>query len=117
MVTRQDHEIVINVTQPNGKMNFTFRPSRVHINRGDTVHWVSEDGPFAIEFIDQTPADQMGASGHNPCGEGWASETMEIRGDARGRYQYAVAVSLPTREGERCGRIALDAGCPEIIVD
>src|SRR4051794_24762893 len=114
MVTRQEYEIDIRV-DPNG--DTTVRPSRKKLKGGDTVHWVSEDGPFAIEFINQTPGEEMGASGHNFDGEKWVTEPLEIRSDACGRFQYAFAVSLPARDGERYGRIALDAGCPEIIVD
>ena len=117
MVTGQDYPIVINVIRDGGKMNFTFRPSRLHVNRGDGVHWVSADGPFAVEFVADTPGDHMGASGHVPEAGEWASDTMEIRADARGRYHYAAAVALPARAGDQYARVALDAGCPEIIVD
>jgi plastocyanin len=117
MVTGQDYPIGINVTREGGKTNFTFSPSRLHVNRGDAVHWVSQDGPFAVEFVADTPGDRMCASGHAPGSGEWVSDTMEIRGDARGRYHYAAAVSLPARSGDEYARVVLDAGCPEIIVD
>lgn len=94
MVPVQEHEVAISI-DPNG--NFTFSPSRLKVQRGDAVHWVSDNGPFTVEFLTDSPAGRMGASGHIHHTAGWFSETLEIRGDAGGRYQYAVAVSAQPR--------------------
>ena len=112
-----DHEIQITVDTEHHRIDFSYRPTTVHVRQGDRVHWVCPEGPFAVEFQDNTPCDRMGT--HGERGEaGWRSESIPIRRNARGHFPYGGAVSLQNeRFGRLVGRVALDAGCPEIIVD
>jgi len=111
------YEINIKVKAAQGHLNFTYDPSVLHACAGDTVVWRSDDGPFAVEFKHDTPGPDVGTHG-NQIGGHWESAQFLIRQGARGHYHYAVAVSLvnPVFE-EAQGRVALDAACPEIIVN
>jgi hypothetical protein len=112
-----DHEIRITVDTDDHRIDFSYAPTTVHVRHGDRVHWVCPEGPFAVEFLKDTPSDRMGAHGerHETV---WRSASIPIRRSARGHFPYGGAVSLQNgRFGELVGRVALDTGCPEIIVD
>ena len=112
------HQVTIKVCVAGDHLNFTYQPSVLHTRAGDTVGWVSPDGPFAVEFKEDTPGDQVGVHGEQ-IGPNWRSAHFKIRQGARGHYHYAVAVALAGGEFEVPvkGRVALDAACPEIIVN
>jgi len=112
------YEVSIQVNATNGHLNFTYAPSVLHTCAGDTVVWKSGDGPFAIEFKHDTPGPDVGTHGHQ-IGSHWESGQFQIRQGARGHYHYAVAISLTSDNFDLDvkGRIALDAACPEIIVN
>jgi hypothetical protein len=118
MLPNVQHEITITVCAVNGHLNFTYQPSVLHACPGDTVVWLSPDGPFAVEFKADTPGNDVGVHGDQLGGQ-WQSTQFAIRMDARGHYHYAVAVALNSNrfEAPMQGRIALDAACPEIIVN
>lgn len=95
---------------------FTYQPSVLRAQAQDTVTWICDDGPFAVEFTADSPGLRMDAHGvRNPEGR-WQTEPLEIRGDARGHYHYAVAVFFALESSRNAGQVALDAACPEIIV-
>jgi plastocyanin len=112
------YEVTIKAIPAYGHINFTYQPSVLHACAGDTVVWTSEDGPFAIEFKEDTPGPDIGTHG-NQVGGHWESAQFQIRQGARGHYHYAVAVVLANDIFETGvkGRVALDAACPEIIVN
>ena len=112
------YEVSIKVNAASGHLNFTYQPSVLHACAGDTVVWTSDDGPFTVEFKQDTPGPDVGTHG-NQIGNHWESPQFQIRQGARGHYHYAVAVSLLSDEFDAPvkGRIALDAACPEIIVN
>ncbi len=111
-------EVTIKVSVSYGKLNFTYQPSVLHACAGDTVVWTCVDGPFAVEFKRDTPGPNVGTHG-SQVGNHWESSQFQIRQGARGHYHYAVAVALTSGsvEQEMQGRVAMDAACPEIIVN
>jgi len=113
------YEVYIKVNVAGSHLNFTYQPSVLHASAGDTIVWKSEDGPFAVEFKRDTPGPDVGTHG-SQIGGHWESAQFQIRQGARGHYHYAVAVSLANAGFASLdvqGRIALDAACPEIIVN
>jgi plastocyanin len=111
------YEIEIKVSVQHNRTNFSYIPSTLHASPGDLVKWVSREGPFAIQFRDDTPGDRIEV--HScAAGEGFETDALPIRSNARGHYHYAVAVSLQhERFHELVGRVVLDGACPEIIVN
>ena len=113
------YEVSIKVNVASSHINFTYDPSVLHACAGDTVVWKSDQGPFAVEFKEDTPGPDVGTHS-NPVGSHWESPLFQIRQGARGHYHYAVAISLNAPEFaslEMQGQVALDAACPEIIVN
>lgn len=101
----KENRISISVT-PDG--DFTYAPSVKHVQAGQMVIWVSTQGPFTISFKDGTPFGQLNF--HSVRGEeGWFVTTREA-GKGSGHFHYAVAIVAE-------GRVFMDAGCPEIIVN
>jgi hypothetical protein len=118
MLPNVEHQITITVCVVNNHVNFTYQPSVLHACPGDTIVWHSPHGPFAVEFKEDTPGESVGVHGEQ-LGPHWQSAQFPIRIDARGHYHYAVAVALNAAEfvAPVQGRVALDAACPEIIVN
>lgn len=113
------YQVTIKVTPAyGGKLNFTYTPSVLHACFGDTIVWTSEDGPFAIEFKKDTPGPDIGAHG-NQVGGHWETAPFQIQQNRRGHFHYAVAVALNAETNDQAVRfkVAMDAACPEIIVN
>jgi plastocyanin len=111
-------EVTIKVTAAFGHLNFTYNPSVLHACAGDTVVWTCVDGPFAVEFKEDTPGPDIGTHG-NQVGGHWESAQFQIQPGRRGHFHYAVAVALNSEsiDQEVRGQVAMDAACPEIIVN
>jgi len=91
------------------KGNPVYHPAVQRAKVGETVDWKFRgSGAFAIVFR-QTPFDRAEFNSAHP--------SAEVRGPP-GVYPYAVAlVSVVEVKGEKSiGRVVLDAGCPEIII-
>lgn len=90
--------------------DFTYSPSVKHVEPGQVLIWESAQGPFSISFKEGTPFGQLNF--HSVKGEeGWLIITGEVRkGGGPGHFHYAVAIYTE-------GRVFMDAGCPEIIVN
>jgi plastocyanin len=112
----QARHVLIRIVNQQDYVDFTYEPSVLHAHVGDTVTWICNDGPFAVEFKGQPPTYKVGTHGEQQ-GSHWESAALMIREGARGHYHYAVAVALANTQGALAGRIVLDAACPEIIVE
>ena len=107
-MAERDNVITIKVNEHG---DFTYDPSVKHVKPGETITWTSTQGPFAICFKDRTPFDHLnhhairGAESNS-----WAVSSRPMRVTKSGHFHYAVAIYAD-------GKVFLDAGCPEIIVN
>ena len=89
--------------------NPVYRPALLRARIRDQVEWKFRGGVFAVLFR-LTPFERAEFGSAHPGGE--------VRGPP-GVYSYSVAlVPIDEADGkQRVGRIVLDAGCPEIIIE
>jgi plastocyanin len=89
--------------------NPVYRPAVLRARIGEKVQWRFRGGAFAVLFR-HTPFEYAGfGTGH---------DSGEVKGPY-GVYSYAVAL-VPIMEAEgkqKVGKIVLDSGCPEIIIE
>ena len=84
-----------------------YQKKFVHVKRGETIDWTCNQGPFAIQFIGQSPFD----STNFQFKQGRTQPSQIVRQNAQdGLYRYGVAVYANDR-------VYLDAECPAIIID
>jgi len=107
-----------------GTASIAYLPSLLRINRRDTVTWFSADGPFAVQFKDETPCDQVEAQSSttpDPVTGLYSTDPLTVRNNTPGgTYHYAVAIFAQSEEPQVARlrlRVHLDAGCPELIVN
>ncbi|HYV64955.1 MAG TPA: hypothetical protein VE964_01850 [Myxococcales bacterium] len=88
--------------------NPVYRPAVLRASRGDKVQWKFRGGAFAVLFR-LTPFD------YAEFGSG--NDTGQVIGSP-GVYPYAVALVpiVKADDQQKVGKIVLDAGCPEIII-
>lgn len=87
--------------------DISYHPAVLHVSRRDVIRWTCESGPFTVSFHEGSPLEE-GAQLRSAAETqlvGTVSEKAE-----RGVHYYAVAASFR-------GKIYLDTGCPEVIVD
>ncbi len=85
--------------------DISYNPAVLHVSRKETIKWTCESGPFTISFADAPLEEghQLRATEHHVLGT--------VSGNAApGVHCYAVAASFH-------GKIYLDAGCPQIVVN
>ena len=94
----------------NEEGEFTYEPSVKRLREGQPITWACSQGPFCISFQQGTPFDSMDFHGDEGP-DGWTATSSEadVAGEA-GHFHYAVAIFWQ-------GRVYMDAGCPEIIVN
>ncbi|HBY61678.1 MAG TPA: hypothetical protein DEH78_17795 [Solibacterales bacterium] len=79
---------IITIRLVNGDVIVT--PPKVKAKRGETVEWVCDDGPFAIQFDGISPMRSIAFRGPARSPQGSA-----VREDAQiGTYKYTVALSV-----------------------
>jgi hypothetical protein len=93
-----------------GNANFSYNPGAQRVYSGDTVQWTCNQGPIAILFKEGTPCDQMDARSTVTVAPFDSNVLNVTTGAARGHYHYAVAAYV-------CGKVHMDAACPELIVN
>jgi|HubBroStandDraft_1064217.scaffolds.fasta_scaffold37907_3 plastocyanin len=104
--TSYPYQIAVTVDN-NG--NFTYSPSTLHVQPGDTVEWQCPT-PFTIMFKDDgTPIGNMTLYGQ-ASGPGYATSPATVCAGASGHFHYAVAVWSPANN-----KVQLDSGCPDLI--
>ena len=94
-----------------GSMSYTW--SALHAAPGDTVVWISRQGPFKIVFLERSPfAGNRHSVSSRESAEGFTTETVTVGQDADvfGTYYYAVAVAAKND-------IFLDAACPSVVIE
>jgi len=87
--------------------DISYHPAVLHVCRRDVIRWTCESGPFTISFQEGSPLEegrQLRSAAETQL-LGTVSDKAE-----RGVHYYSVAASFR-------GKIYLDAGCPEIIID
>ena len=99
----------VTITVLNSKLDMSYNPSVLHVSANDNILWNTgpDTGAFKLTF-----------RGNSPLNEGLVREsgadntvTGTVKVGAAGVYYYSVsAIYTPT------GAIAVDPGCPEIIV-
>ena len=109
---RSDHLLTVTIyLEPDdgGGMHITYRPAVLHALPGDRIKWQCNDGPFVIEFKGQTPVGKVYIHSH-PSHETDPADAVIPDHPRPGHYHYAVVVQTE-------GRLYIDAGCPEIIIE
>ncbi len=100
-------EVHIRVEADTQEINYSAALLRA--KPGDTIRWWSNQGPFAIQFAGISPVP---FGGRRSLAQ---RDIFELEGIVRrtaqpGAYRYACALWVD-------GKVHLDAGCPEIIID
>src|SRR5216684_3855014 len=93
----------------NSAGDMAYSVSVLHVARGDSITWSCETGPITISFRDPSPLDEGRQIRSLPGPVHTAVGTVSLRATS-GVHYYAVAASMD-------GKVFLDPGCPEIIVD
>ena len=107
---RMDAKVKTVVFEIDGSGNPVYRPAVLRATVGDTVQWKFPGGAFAVLFRHTPFAKADFGTGH---------DHGEVTG-LPGVYSYAVALVPIERvddQPRKVGRIVLDAGCPEIIIE
>jgi plastocyanin len=107
MINEEIKRVHIRVEAETQEINYSAALLRA--KPGDTIQWWSNDGPFAIQFAGISP---VSFGGGRSLGR---KDKFELEGTVRqgalpGAYRYACALAVD-------GKVHLDAGCPEIIID
>ena len=106
--SNKDVKITIKVS---GEGDFTYDPSVKRIKAGESITWVSSQGPFSISFKDGTPFEQLDFHSEL-AGKEWRISSGKLGAlPGPGHFHYAVAVFSVKDE-----TVYLDAACPEVIV-
>lgn len=85
--------------------DISYHPAVLHVSRKETIRWTCESGPLTISF-DDSPLEegyQLRTAENHLVGT--VSEKAEL-----GVHCYKVAASFR-------GKIYLDAGCPQVIIN
>ena len=102
-------EIVIGVDSETGDIHYSR--SVMHAQKGEEIEWISSNGPFAVQFTGVSPLNQVGRRAVRNEARGLWVVRGEVRTEAApAAYPYVCAVYTD-------GRVFVDAGCPEIIID
>jgi plastocyanin len=88
--------------------NITYRPSVLHVTRGQQVKWSSRHGHFALTFISGAPFSKSEL--HSDQGDGVFETAAAVVAGPVGVHHYQSAIFTGRK-------VLLTAGCPEIIVD
>lgn len=85
-----------------------YSEEQCHVKRGDEITWTCADGPFAVQFLKDSPVTTLAArsQGKAPVKK---AVGPAVRADT---YSYACSVFV-----EKENQVYLDARCPAIIVD
>ncbi len=93
--------------------NFTYGPSTLNANAGDTLSWSSTFGPFAISFLEKSPLNAVTLSSEQVSPGNYSIGPQTIRASAHGHYKYGVAVA--TTVGTTT-TVSIDLGCADVVV-
>jgi len=97
--------ILVDVNPTSG--DFLYNPSTLRIVNVTAAQIIfSSPHDFAITFLDDTPIGTMVV---NSAG-GIPTPPFNVTPGASGHYHYAVAMFA-------AGRVYLDAGCPDIVIN
>ena len=87
--------------------DISYNPAVIHVCQNDVIRWICESGPFTIFFRERSPLEeghQLRSTNENQI-EGTVKDNAE-----RGVHYYAFAATFR-------GKIYLDTGCPEVVID
>jgi plastocyanin len=108
MINEEIKRVHIRVEAETQEINYSAALLRA--KPGDTIQWWSNDGPFAIQFAGISPVSFGGGRSRAVKADYFELEGIVREGAQPGAYRYACALSAD-------GKVHLDAGCPEIIID
>ena len=100
-----------------GAGSFTYDPSTVYVRDSESIQWTSGKlGPFAISFNDFTPFDEVTVYSETDDNGNNVTPPQEIVEGRVGHHHYSVAIALLPRAADETVKVALDSGCPDIVV-
>lgn len=97
------------------KGEFQYSRALARVMTGDTITWWSNDGPFALNFQEGTPFDQLMIVSHpaNPAGTIHETDAMLVRKRPQpARYYYTVALTATNAAGQ--SETFIDS-CPAVL--